>query len=57
MSRSVLEKSTWGRIGEQDLYLFGEGTHVGVYRFLGSHPGSRSRPDVLGGAPSWVADP
>jgi 1,4-alpha-glucan branching enzyme len=38
MSRSVVETTGWGRIGEQDLYLFGEGTHVGAYRFLGSHP-------------------
>jgi 1,4-alpha-glucan branching enzyme len=39
MSRSVVETEGWGLIGEQDLYLFGEGTHVGAYRFLGSHPG------------------
>jgi 1,4-alpha-glucan branching enzyme len=41
VSRSVVEKSSWGVIGEQDLYLFAEGTHVGAYRFLGAHPGTR----------------
>jgi 1,4-alpha-glucan branching enzyme len=28
---------SWGRLGEQDLYLFNQGTHDRVYRKLGSH--------------------
>jgi 1,4-alpha-glucan branching enzyme len=41
MSRNVPEAQPWGVIGEQDLYLFGEGTHIGAYRALGAHPGER----------------
>jgi 1,4-alpha-glucan branching enzyme len=32
---------TWGTIGEQDLYLFNQGTHDRMYRRLGSHPATR----------------
>ena len=31
-----MERS-WGRLGEQDLYLFNQGTHDRMYRKLGSH--------------------
>jgi 1,4-alpha-glucan branching enzyme len=30
----------WGLLGEQDLYLFNQGTHDRMYRKLGSHPAS-----------------
>ncbi|HEY8020257.1 MAG TPA: 1,4-alpha-glucan branching enzyme, partial [Thermoanaerobaculia bacterium] len=38
------------RLGEQDLYLFNEGTHYRLYEKVGGHPGSR---DGVAGA--WFA--
>src|SRR5436305_205614 len=38
------------RLSEQDLYLFGEGTHYRLYEKLGAHPGVRG-----GVAGTWFA--
>jgi 1,4-alpha-glucan branching enzyme len=44
------EMASEGRLGEQDLYLFNEGTHYRLYEKLGAHPGERD-----GAAGTWFA--
>jgi len=39
------EEAPAGRLGEQDLYLFNEGSHTRLYEKLGAHPGRVGRTD------------